>query len=214
MSTPFVYHNSSSSVTATILRNLEEEPLDATHLSKLCLNAVILLCSQAVASTAWEHNKVTAFKHNFERCVASIRRSLKNASSTDLVGIQSCEEITIRDITAAKKNTGKRCHNFESASSMLRRIVFEPDNYPNELSLIQEQGETLLSNVMCGYLLPDDLCWPFFYAFKEEGAKGKNLLFNRLGRTHAAIFQECFRVVNVDQGHAVTIGVSVIIRIL
>ena len=136
------------------------------------------------------------FSNNFENCVAIIRdcRRPRTLEANVLI-----PEITLNDL---KLHNGK--------VDALRKVVFNVDvsqSIPNSPEFNFNNVD--LNTIMCGYILPQNLSWPFFYSQKQEFSSDRNLLYCRLSRTHPALHCEAIRVINEESGIAVIVGVSV-----
>ena len=143
-----------------------------------------------------DNGEILSFSNNFENCVSIIRdcRHPRASEANELI-----EEVTLNDL---KSHNGK--------VSALRKVVLDIDVsqcIPNSPEF--KFNNVDLNTIMCGYILPPNLSWPFFYSQKQEFSSARNLLFCRLSRTHPALYREAIRVANRESGMAVIIGVSV-----
>ena len=129
-----------------------------------------------------------------EACVSIIRDLPNKGDSFDCT----------LDGTAMTLSQLKACDgNVDS----LRKIKFESTDFPVELT---QTGEpTDLNEIMCGYLLPRNLLWPFFFSHKQENEGFHNLLYSRLSNTHPRIYPEAFKTINEGLGYVAIVGITV-----
>jgi len=141
-------------------------------------------------------DEILDFSNNFEKCVAIIRdcRRLSASAANAVIA-----EVTLNDL---------KLHN--GGVSALRKVVFNNDVSQSIPNLAEFHVNNVdLNTIMCGYILPPNLSWPFFYSHKQEFSRDRNLLYCRLSRTHPALYEEAIRVINNESGIAVIVGVSV-----
>jgi hypothetical protein len=113
------------------------------------------------------------------------------------------EQITIEDL---KERDG--------IVNSLHKLILDPAREYSEVSNLLELAGTACDNeslneVMCGYLLPSHIHWPFFDSLKQEDARAQNLIFERLGGTYPALLKETLHVINSDNKHVAIVGVPV-----
>ena len=99
--------------------------------------------------------KILSFSNNFENCVSIIRdcRHPRASEANELI-----EEVTLNDLMS---------HN--GKVSALRKVVLDIDVsqcIPNSPECTFNNVD--LNTIMCGYILPPNLSWPFFYSHKQK----------------------------------------------
>ena len=129
-----------------------------------------------------------------EACV-SIIRDLSNKNDSFDVSLDGTA-MTLRELKACDGNVDS-----------LRKIKFEAADFPVELKQTGESKD--LNKIMCGYLLPRNLLWPFFFSHKQTNEKSHNLLYSRLSNTHPRIYPEAFKIINEDHGYVAIVGITV-----
>lgn len=164
----------------------------------------------------WHARDIDTFRQNFEACVTAIRNAPKitstrtSAADSELNGmsIEGLNSSTASDSLALAEITIDDLKACGGTVDTLRKAVFEETALPPGLDdLVMQPCD--LNQVMCGYLLPSGISWPFFAASKQRFAKARNMLYSRLSGTHPALLQEALRLVNVDCRYAAIVGAPV-----
>ena len=160
------------------------------------------------------------FKENFEACVSSIRKSRISAQSLSQVTSSTAfdpdimHDGSIKSANIFEQITIEDLKERDGIVNSLHKLILDPAREYSEVSNLLELAGTACDNeslneVMCGYLLPSHIHWPFFDSLKQEDARAQNLIFERLGGTYPALFNDVLQVVNRDSYNVAIVGAPV-----